>query len=411
MVNRYRNQRHQRARTALLAVLLALAGCQNLPIAGPLASEVEGEVPLLQRVPFRLVRLTPEMVPVIQESVPEAERFITDLGPSEPRIGAGDVLVVTIVEPSAGGLFSGPPSITASGAEPGARVVTLPELTVDPDGRVALPFAGIIAVGGLTQVEAAGRIQGALTGQAVRPQVMVNLARGNASRITVSGAVKTPGSLPVRSGGERLLEAVARAGGAAEPPQNVIVQLTRFGQPHRVRMQTLLDQPQTDIHVRSGDYIHLIVSPRTYLVMGATGKVDEQTLANRPVPLAAGLATAGGLLDARADATALMLFRTETPAVLDRLAAIEARLARARGEEAPIPPPIAHADPSAPVPVIFLVDLRSASGLFMAQQLDLREHDLVYAPNSAFAQVQKFLDLVRLTTNPITTGAYSYKTF
>lgn len=397
---------------AVAALLFGLGACQSLPIDGPLASDVRAELENHQRVPFRLVELAPDMVPILEETAPDAESFITDLGPDEPHIGAGDVLVLTLVEPSAGGLYSGPPSVNNTGTEPGARVVTLPDLTVDPDGRIAVPFAGPIAVAGLTQIEAAARIQDALSGQAVQLQVIVNATRQVASRISVSGAVKNPGELPLRSGGETLLEAIARAGGATDQAENIIVQLTRFGHAHRVRLLTLLEQPEADIHVRGGDYLHLLVQPQHYYVMGATQQVELGDLTVDKVRLATALSKSGGLLDSRADARSVMLFRHEAPGVMDRIAAVEARLARARGENAPVPeaPPSRPSDAAA-VPVIFMVDLRSASGLFMTQQLTLRAEDLVYVPDSAFTQWQKFLNLIQLTAAPVTTGAAANKNF
>lgn len=394
------------------ALLLSLCGCQALPIAGPLASEVNDELALRQRVPFHLVSLAPDMVPILEEAPTETETFITDLGPSEPRIGPGDGLMITIVEPSAGGLFSGPPSINNTGMEPGARVVGLQEATVGPDGRISVPFAGSVQVGGLTFVGAADRIRAALSGQAVGPQVMVNAVRSVASRVTVAGAVKTPGILPVQPGGETLLEVLARAGGAAEAPENIVIQLTRFGNLHRIRLQTLLERPETNIHVRPGDYLYCLVQPRRYVVMGATERVDERNLGMNKLRLTSALASAGGLLDIRADATSVMLFRNEHPAVMDRIAAVEARLARARGENAPIPSETAPRNPAdAPVPVIFMIDMRSASGLFMGRQLSIREDDLIYTPNSGYTQVQKFLDLIRLSAGPIAAAAIANRSF
>jgi len=267
-------------------------------------------------------------------------------------------------------------------------------------------------VAGLTQIEAAARIQDALSGQAVQLQVIVNATRQVASRISVSGAVKNPGELPLRSGGETLLEAIARAGGATDQAENIIVQLTRFGHAHRVRLLTLLEQPEADIHVRGGDYLHLLVQPQHYYVMGATQQVELGDLTVDKVRLATALSKSGGLLDSRADARSVMLFRHEAPGVMDRIAAVEARLARARGENAPVPeaPPSRPSDAAA-VPVIFMVDLRSASGLFMTQQLTLRAEDLVYVPDSAFTQWQKFLNLIQLTAAPVTTGAAANKNF
>ncbi len=400
-------------RRALLAWIgaAALSGCQQLPIDGPLASDVRGELTLRQRVPFRLVRLYPDMVPILREGGPGPEHFITDLGPAAPRIGPGDKLVVTIVEPSAGGLFSALPNPAMPSAEAGARVVTLPEVTVDTDGRVSMPFTGPISVNGLTHVAAAERIRGALADQAITPQVIVSTAASGASGITVAGAVKTPGPLPLRYGGESILEAIARAGGVTDVPEALVVQLIRFAQPHRVRMGTLIDRPETNIQVRLGDYIHVLADPRRYMVLGATGRVNEERLTADRTTMAGALARAGGLLDYRADAQSVMLFRYETPEILDRIAAIDARLARARGEDVPIPDTPRRTAQDAPQPVVFVLNLRSASGFFMAEAIDVRDRDLIYAPNSEYTQWQKFLDIIRLTANPVASSATAARSF
>ena len=390
-------------RLAASVMLLALAGCASLPIAGPLAKDVQAEQHERQRVPFRLVKLLPDMVPILEEAAPPAQTFITDLGPDEPHIGPGDTLVVTIVEPSAGGLFSGPPGVNNTATEPGARVVTLPEQPVDPDGSIVVPFAGLVTVAGLTPAEAAARVQVALTGQAVEPQVVINIVGKVASRVTISGAVKSPGILPLLTGGETLLGAVARAGGPIEPAENIIVQLTRFGNVHRVRMRTLLEQPETDIHVRSGDYVHLLVQPQRYYVMGAAEHVERATLTIERLRLTSALSNAGGLIDGRADARDVMLFRYEPPDIMDRINAVAARLARERGEDAPIPAePAPRPADVPPVPVVFMIDMRSASGLFMAQQLTVHEEDIIYVPDSPYIQWKKFINLVGITANPIT---------
>ena len=387
------------------AVLLVLGACQSLPIDGPLASDVRDEVRQPQRLPFRLIELRPDMVPILDERGTQADGFIVDLGPSRPRIGPGDGLVVTIVEPSRASLFSAMPttkSLADSGPDGGT--VTLSNITVDPEGRISIPLAGRISVTGLTPAEAADRIRGALAGQMINPQVTVRSDRTVASTITVAGAVRSPGTLPLLAGGETLLQAIARAGAPTEAPENVVVQLTRFGNVHRMRMQTLLERPEFNIHVRAGDDVTLLVEGRKYLVLGATEKVEERTLGLTNLPLAAALAESGGLIDSRADARSVMLFRYEPPSVLHRIEAVDARLARARGEDAPIKPdPQPHAGDEAPVPVVFMINMRSATGLFMAQQLQVHEDDMIYAPNSTYAQWQKFLDLVRLTINPFTT--------
>jgi polysaccharide export outer membrane protein len=380
------------ARLCILAASLSLAGCYALPSAGPLVSDIEQENQLRPRYPFQLVTLDPEMVPILQADGPaEDAAFIADLGVADLRVGPGDVLSVTIVEPGGGGLFTGTPGSGEGGGEPGARVVTLPETTVDAAGRITVPFAGTSQVSGRTTTEIAALLRAALGANAVQPQVMVNLNRSRANRITVAGAVKSPGVFELTEPGVTLLEAVAMAGGTPDAPQDTVVQLHRFGAVHRVRLLTLLDTPAANIHLQGGDYVHLLVQPRSYVVLGAAGKAQEAPLPAAPLTLSAAIGRAGGLVDNRADSRGVFLFRYENRATMERLAAVSAKLARRHGEEGgEVEPPPGDA----PAPVIYRLNLMSGSGLFLAQQVTLRENDLIYVPGAEALQWKKLVDLL-----------------
>jgi polysaccharide export outer membrane protein len=399
---------------ACFALLQSMPGCTALPSDGPLLSEVRQELARQQRVPFLLVKLAPEFVPVLEPPPPPVtnEAFITDLGPQELLVGIGDVLTITIVEAGAGGLFSAPPASGVSGGEQGARVVTLPDATVDGQGNVVVPFVGVLDVAGHSTTDIAATIQSSLAGQAIQPQVMVNVARGPSNQVTVTGNVKTPGLYPVHGNGETLLQTIAAAGGATDAPGDTMVQLIRFGNVHRIRLLTLLDVPATNIHVRVGDTINLSAQPRTYTMLGAVDHVQEAPLPLAPLTLAEAIGRAGGLLDSRADAHGLLLFRFEPPEVMERVLAVQAKLDRRNGDDAGArflrDKP---AKPGGPVPVVYALDLRSASGLFLARQLTVREKDLIYLPDAGSVQLQKFLDILRMTASPVTDSATSARSF
>ena len=384
-------------RAGMFAGLLALAGCYALPIAGPLVSDIEAENGNTPRPPFRLVALDPEMVPILESGRPaEDAAFVTDLGAADLRVGRGDVLSITIVEPGSGGLFSGTPA--AGGGDSGARVVTLPDTTVDAAGTITIPFAGTRKVSGSTTTEIAEALRAALTANAVQPQVMVNLNHSRTNRISVGGTVKTPGLFELTEPGLTLLEAVAMAGGAADPPQDTVVQLNRFGATHRVRLQTLLDAPETNIHLRGGDEIYLIEQPRRYVVLGAANKAQETTLPAAPLTVSAALGQAGGLMDTVADSRGVFLLRYENRETVDRLSAVATKLARRHGEVAAAdtaePAAPRPAEAAAPVPVIYKLNLMSGRGLFVAQQVTVREKDLIYVPGAEAVQWKKAVDLL-----------------
>lgn len=99
-------------------------------------------------------------------------------------------------------------------------VLGLPELSrqarVDADGKVALPGAGYVDVGGKTPEEAGSLIQEQLRAAYVkRPEVTVSVIETVSQNLTVEGEVRQPGVFPMR-GRMTLLKAIASAEGTTD---------------------------------------------------------------------------------------------------------------------------------------------------------------------------------------------------
>ncbi len=109
------------------------------------------------------------------------------------------------------------------------------EAVVRADGNVTLPLLGDVVISGATTGEAADRITQRLVGLVVDPQVTVALVETTPPTITVLGEVRQPGTLPL-SRGERLLDALARAGGLTEfASKDEIFVLRQYPRPLRIR--------------------------------------------------------------------------------------------------------------------------------------------------------------------------------
>ena len=98
-----------------------------------------------------------------------------------------------------------------------------PDLSVSvpvrPDGKITVPLIGDVVAGGKTPDQVSAEIKGKLQSFVRDPQVTVILTalRSNEylSRVRVTGAVRTPISIPYRQG-MTVLDAVLAAGGATE---------------------------------------------------------------------------------------------------------------------------------------------------------------------------------------------------
>lgn len=90
---------------------------------------------------------------------------------------------------------------------------------VRPDGMISVPLVGDVQAGGRAPAEVADEIKQKLGTYVVDPQVAVILTELNSheylSRVRVTGAVRTPVSIPYRQG-MTVLDAVLAAGGPTE---------------------------------------------------------------------------------------------------------------------------------------------------------------------------------------------------
>jgi polysaccharide biosynthesis/export protein len=370
-----------------------LAGCGSIPTTGPQISEVIDESAAAKRYGFTLVDVGDGVLKAMTAAplLPLAKLFPHD-GPIVPKIGPGDVLSITIFESGQGELFA-PPS--SSPMTYGTSRVTLPDTTVGRTGTIAVPFAGTIKVAGLTPLAVGTLIEDRLQGQAVRPQVLVTTVHNMNNVVTVTGTVKNPGSYGLTPASETLLQLVAMAGGPTGRAVDTVLRLTRGERQVEIRLSELMEHPAEDIHAWPHDYIDLEADPQDVLIYGGIRNSGSYPLVTTNESLAQALTGAGGLLDIQADSRGVFLFRYEYPQVLrhipgDRIIAA-----------APAPTPAAAAQD----PVIYKIDMKTASGIFYSTRLRLRSKDLIYVPTAPSVDWQKYLDLFRLATSPVSSAA------
>jgi polysaccharide export outer membrane protein len=295
--------------------------------------------------------------------------------------GPGDVLGVSLWEAPPAMLFGGGMVDPRTGPAT-AQVVTFPEQMVSGDGTINMPFAGQISVTGRTLQKIEAEIAQRLKGKANQPQVLVRMIHNNTANVTVVGEVAASARVPLTARGERLLDALAAAGGVRQPVNKVTLQLTRGSQVQALPLETIIRDPKQNIVLQPGDVITALFQPLSFTVLGATGKNEEVNFEAQGISLAQALARAGGLQDSRADARGVFIFRFEEAHALDW----------------PTPPPTT---PEGKVPVIYEVDLKNPASFLMAQSFPMQDKDVVFVANAPGTQFQKFLTIIVSSIYPV----------
>jgi polysaccharide biosynthesis/export protein len=363
----------------LIFALLGAGGCSSFnpfPEHGPSSADiVSGNS---ETIPYQLVKLTPETIDIVAAHEPKglAGAFTDRRPPANIVFGIGDVVSVTIFEAAAGGLFIP----LEAGVRPG-NFVTMPDQIVDNNGNITVPYAGVIKAAGRNNVQVQNEIIEKIKNRAIEPQVIVALSQQRTSLVTVVGAVTTPlrFAMPMTGAGDRILDAITRAGGISGPGYASWVMLERNGKRATVPFENLVMEPKNNIYVLPGDRIYVYQEPQKFIALGALGgstagfTQSELTFDTWRLNLAEAVGKAGGLSDAQADAAAVFLYRQEPREVAGLLGA---DLSRFKG-------PL--------VPVIFWISFRDPGGFFLATRFQIRHDDVIYIANASTYDATKVL--------------------
>jgi polysaccharide export outer membrane protein len=357
-----------------MVLALACAGCAIMPTSGPQGMDVRtSQAGEPESLPYSLVKLTPEVVRVLGRYTPRLSTAFADRSPPKAfRFGIGDTVSVTIFEAAAGGLF-----IPAEASVRPGNFVTIPNQAVDNNGNIAVPYAGEIQAKGRTPAEIQRAIVDALKNRAIEPQVVVSLVDQHTSLISVLGDVRAAGRFPASPSGERILDAIARAGGPITQGYDMWVTLEREGHRASVPFGALLYEPTNNIYALPNDVIYLYSQPQTFVAFGAAGTQGQYKFDAWRVSLAEAVGKHGGLNDNTADPASVFLYRGETREVAQQIGVDVSRF------EGPI------------IPIIYVVNFRDPSGYFLAQTFEIRNKDVVYTSNAVSVETSKFLNFLR----------------
>ena len=368
----------------LLLVSAALTGCQIVPSSGPLTSEIT-DVAGLSAVErddaaasvFELVDVNASSARIVAQYQPGRlnKTFGFGDGGNLAVIGVGDELLVTIFEAGVDGLFS-----TQQTKQTALKIV------VQPDGRAAIPYVGNLRFAGRTLEQVRQTIIAALKGKAVEPDVIVT-ATGTASRsVTVSGAVRASGQIPLNLSGDQVTEVVAKAGGPVAAPYETYVTLTRGKRTQTVLLKSIVEHPSEDIHVQPGDEIFLTEDPRTFTVLGETLKNGRVPFGSNDLSVIEAVALAGGGKDERADAAGYFIFRYEEPEI------VQALLGPTRFSE--LLSKGMQTDSAGRFPIVYRIVMEGPDSLFVGQTFPVKNRDVIYLSRHPFVDFQKFLSLL-----------------
>jgi polysaccharide export outer membrane protein len=378
------------ALSCLIFLPSLLTGCGIASSVGPSRGVVMKAGAPANLSGIRIVEVTD---PVARQllAVQSKTSFAQTLGGAHPAgtvVGPGDVVEVSLWEAPPAALFGNSSSSAAAllgiGAGSTSQATVLPQQRVDEAGRLNIPFAGFVPAAGRSTSEIEANIVQRLRGKAHQPQAIVRIVQNATSTVTVVGEVKASQLVPLTARGERLLDALAAAGGVMQPVDKMTLQVTRGDVVESMPLSRVIAEPKQNIVLERGDVVTALFQPFSLTSLGATGRNEEIPFEASGITLSQALGRIGGLQDQRSDPKGVFIFRFETPAALG--------IADMTGVQT---------TPEGKIPVIYRADLKNPSTFFVAQSFPMRNKDIVYVSNAPLADIQKFVAIVSSVVFPI----------
>lgn len=380
-----RGTRLNRGIMVLPLLALSLAGCTIAGSSGPSTRNVlRADNQTVEAAGIKVIDVTDAVARRIAvHSLPPL--FSDVLGESFGEgtvIGPGDQIDITVIEAPPAVLFSGAFGGTQAARSTvtpttSSRAVELPAQVVEANGRITVPFAGSVQAAGRTPQQIERDIVGRLRGKAHDPQVLVRRVTNATSNVTVIGEVGQSGRIPLSARGERLLDALASAGGPRQPIGKTLVQVTRGDRTVTLPLDAVVRDPRQNVVLQANDVVTVFHQPYSFTALGAVGANAEINFEGTGLTLAQALGRIGGLQDSRADIRGAFIFRFEDPAAMDPSIVAGARTT-----------------PEGRIPVIYRVDLRNPATLFVAQNFAMKNKDVLYVSNAPLTDFAKFVNIV-----------------
>lgn len=348
-------------------LLALLSGCAK-PSDGPTSGNIRSATFPLTNEKIKVVELANAPAASISSSSIESATgpgltALRNTGYNSQRLRRGDVIDITVLDTGEDGLFSSTQS----------KTLNLGRFTVDQSGSVTLPFIGKQRVVDSTPEGLQSQVVSGLKGSAVNPQAVVTVVDKPTSAVMLSGAVETPGKIALTARQERVLDAINQAGGPTVAPGAASVTVVRGSQRATASLDRIMREDRQNIRLSPDDRIMIDGEASSFTALGAFKSAGEFQFETGKMTLAQAVGRAGGLLDDRADARNVYVFRNEIVQLSS-------------------PTDLKSGGTTATLrPVIYHVNMRDASSIALMQLFQMQKGDVLYASNAPLVDSAKLL--------------------
>ncbi|MCQ4346636.1 polysaccharide export protein [Pseudomonas stutzeri] len=349
-----------------IAAVLSLQGCMFSPGQHMDTSKlIHDDSPESSRV--ELIPITPKTLAVEEVTRPAGQvpAELLAYRPDDYRIGAGDVLYITV--------WDHPELTTPSGAQ---QQIEANGRLVRPDGTLFYPYIGTLEVAGQSIEELRSTIARRLAQFVESPQVDVGVLRFNSQKVILSGAFEKAGEQFITNTQLSLVQAIGKAGIDTAQADLASLTLKRDGREYRLDIDALNYDGATlnQVYLKNGDQLHLAYNDRKKVyVLGEVNAPRALTFKARSLNLADAIGSSGGISQETSNATAVYVIRGAED------------LEREKAK-------------------VFQLDARSPTAFVLAQRFELQPQDVVYVGPAGITRWNRLISQLLPTATMLNLG-------
>lgn len=360
-----------------LVCVFAVAGCNSLPNSGPTESRIRkgAGIASASGLSYRLVPVDANAAKLDAESPNLGALQLAALSDSgiyarTDAIRIGDRLNFSIYEVGVSLFRTNMPAAPDPTRPPSAGMQSI-AAQVREDGTIVLPYIGRLNVVGSYPDAVAQTVRQRLRPLSESPEVTVEIAETLENTVFVGGLVARSGRIRLTSAKERVLDALALAGGVPLDVNEMQLTLVRGNKTVVVPLNQIGPGDTANIVLYPGDRIMLERVRNTFTVFGASDRINQYGFDARTVSLAEAVARSGGPADSRANPKGVFVFRLE------------------KDDEGKL------------MPTVYQLDMLKPESYFLAQLFPVRDKDVILVANSSSNLTQKLVNLVNQLFSPI----------
>ena len=309
----------------------------------------------------------------------------------------GDSIQITILESGPTALFGNSSSnFDNNDIANNSNQNKLPIQTVDLNGKIFVPYLGLISVQGMNTNELRNFLYNGLARKSNNPQILID-AKFTSSAINISGDVKNSLIYELK-GGETFIDAIGLAGGLTNEKDNYMLTLTRDS--------LIKSFPLIDIYSATNDVIRLFPhdnlvfenEPFQATVLGASNSNTNVSFGPENSSLLSIIGKVSGVNNYRGDLKKVYIFR-KNPQSFDYSKVVSQQKNYAsifQDDEKPSSRTLEYS--------LIHIDISNKNSLLYSSNFKVLDNDIVIISNNSIYESQRVLGIIGSIFSPVSSA-------